>query len=444
MKIIAIESSCDETAAAVVEDGQRILSNVISSQVDIHARYGGVVPEVAARSHIEVIIPVIEQALRESDCKWNDIDVIAVTRGPGLIGSLLIGSLTARVLTDTLGKPLVGVNHIVAHAFASFLETSSSDKNSSPEAKPIFAKSDAIPGSNEARSESYHAVREARSEAADAVVRRLLDDHKPTANQPRMASLSSDQGSSEARREVYESVQRASTGATDAETNQDSRPSQPEFPMLALTVSGGHTALTLYQDDLSFEVLGETLDDAAGEAFDKVSKLLGLPYPGGPAISKAAEKGDPKAYKFPVAKLGRQSLDFSFSGLKTAVLRQVQQIAGVNPGDISHQKTYQLDDKTVADIAASFEHNVVSTLIQKTELAREKYQPASVVVGGGVAANKHLRTKMLEAVPEAIFVPPVLCTDNAAMIGALAYQMWRKKLVTKPEALIADSSLEVL
>lgn len=343
MKILSIESSCDETAAAVIEDGRRILSNVISSQVDIHAAFGGVVPEVAARSHIEVIIPVIEQALQEAGCGWDGIDAIATTRGPGLIGSLLIGSLTARVLADTYNKPLIGVNHIVAHAFGAF-----------------------------------------------------LTDHRPA------------------------------------------------FPMLALTVSGGHTALTLYQEDLSFEVLGETLDDAAGEAFDKVAKLLGLPYPGGPAISKAAENGSPTAYNFPIAKLGRQSLDFSFSGLKTAVLRQVQQITGVNPGEINRRKSYQLEQGIVSDIAASFEHNVVTTLINKTKLAVEKHQPASVVVGGGVAANKLLRAKMLEALPQAIFVPPVLCTDNAAMIGALAYQMWQKKLVTPPTALVADSSLEKL
>lgn len=390
MKILAIESSCDETAAAVIEDGRQILSNVISSQIDIHAAFGGVVPEIAARSHIEVIIPVIEQALLEASCGWEDIEAVATTRGPGLIGSLLIGSLTARVLADTYNIPLLGVNHIVAHAFAAFLQF---EKN------PL------------------------------------------SQNNQRRSSLNSDQGDDKARSEAHQSVRRTSTGVADTDMSQDSPPS---FPMLALTVSGGHTALTLYQEDLSFEILGETLDDAAGEAFDKVAKLLGLPYPGGPAISNAAEKGNPKAYKFPEARLGRQSLDFSFSGLKTAVLRQVQQIAGVNPGDLSRQKTYQLDEKTVSDIAASFQDNVVSTLVQKTQLAVEKYQPASVVVGGGVAANKHLRTKMLGSIPEAIFVPPVLCTDNAAMIGALAYKMHQKGLDTDPALLKADSSLEKL
>lgn len=341
MKILAIESSCDETAAAVIEDGTKIRSNVIASQIDIHAQYGGVVPEVAARSHIEVILPIIDQAIEEANSSWNDIDTIAVTRGPGLIGSLLIGAMTAKTLAKLKNKPLIGINHIVAHAFASFL--------------------------------------------------------------------------------------------TD---------SPPKSPFLALTVSGGHTALTLYQEDLSFEVVGETRDDAAGEAFDKVGKLLGLAYPGGPAISKAAEQGDPKTYKFPVANLGRDSLDFSFSGLKTAVLQQVHRLSGDKTKDL--RKTYQLEDQIVYDIAASFEAVVVEALVKNTVRAAEKHQPASVVVGGGVAANKLLRAKMLETIPEAIFVPPVLCTDNAAMIGALAYQMYQKGLVTPPATLAADSSLEVL
>lgn len=342
MKILAIESSCDETAAAVIEDGRNILSSVIASQIDLHAQFGGVVPEVAARSHIEVILPVIDEALDQAGCTWSDIDAIAVTRGPGLIGSLLIGVMTAKTLAKLKNKPLIGVNHIIAHAFAAFLT----------EQKPVF-------------------------------------------------------------------------------------------PILALTVSGGHSALTLYQEDLNFEVVGETRDDAAGEAFDKVGKLLDLPYPGGPAISRAAEKGDPHAYKFPIAKLG-DSLDFSFSGLKTAVLRQVQQIAGVNPADLSRPKTYQLDEQTVTDIAASFEYNVVKTLVDKTQRAAEQYQPASIVIGGGVAANKLLRQRLAEALPDAIFVPPVLCGDNAAMIGALAYKMYERGLVTTPDELVADSSLEQL
>jgi N6-L-threonylcarbamoyladenine synthase len=347
MKILAIETSCDETAAAVIESSRKysakILSNVINSQIEIHAQYGGVVPEVAARSHIEVIIPVIEKALCDAKCGWDDIDAIAVTKGPGLIGSLLIGVLTAKTLAVAKNKPLIGVNHIFAHGFAAFLTNT-----------PL------------------------------------------------------------------------------------------QFPFLALTVSGGHTTLSLYQADLSRKVLGETLDDAAGEAFDKVAKLLGLPYPGGPAIGKAAEKGDPDKYIFPVANLGRESLDFSFSGLKTAVLRQVQEITGVNPGAKDAQKTYTLDKQTVADIAASFQKAVVTALVKNTVAANARYQPKSIVVGGGVACNTSLRLRLSESLPKAIFVPPVLCTDNAAMIGSLALQMANNGMFTPPNDLIADSSLETI
>ncbi len=342
MKILAIESSCDETAVAIIEDGRRILCNIIASQIDIHAKFGGVVPEVAARSHIEVIIPIVEQAFAEADLGWDDIDTIAVTRGPGLIGSLLIGTLSAQVLATIKDKPLIAVNHIIAHAFAANL--------------------------------------------------------------------------------------------TDT---------PPDFPMLALTVSGGHTALTLYQEDLSAEIVGETQDDAAGEAYDKVAKLLGLPYPGGPAIDKIAQTGNELAYRLPHAKL-KNPLDFSFSGLKTAVLRQVQQITGVNPGDLSIPKVYQLDASVQADIAASFQKTVVDTLVQKTVLAVTKYQPKSIVVGGGVGANSQLRAEMSQALPQTIFVPPVLCTDNASMIGALAYQMYQRGFVTPPLSLRADSSLEAI
>lgn len=345
MRILAIESSCDETAAAVVESTShakaKLLSNVIASQVEIHAQYGGVVPEVAARSHIEVIIPVIEQALKEAHSNWEYIDAIAVTRGPGLIGSLIIGVMTAKTLAISKNKPLIGVNHIWAHAFAAFL--------------------------------------------------------------------------------------------TD---------NQPSFPFLALTVSGGHTTLSLYEQILSRKIIGETLDDAAGEAFDKVAKLLGLPYPGGPAISAAAENGNEDAYKFPTANLSKDSFDFSFSGLKTAVLRQVLEITGVNPGAIDTQKSHHLDEQTVNDLAASFQKAAVNALIKQTHKAYLQFQPKSVVVGGGVACNSYLRAKLTEAIPEAIFVPPVLCTDNAAMIGVLALQMAENSLFIKPQELSADSSLE--
>lgn len=343
MKILAIESSCDETAAAVIQDGREVLSNIIASQAEIHARYGGVVPEVAARSHIEVIIPVIEEALSKSDCSWGDIDAIAVTNGPGLIGSLLIGVMTARTLAITKNKPLIGINHIWAHAFASFLTDYS-----------------------------------------------------------------------------------------------------PNFPFMALTVSGGHTTLSLYDKGLNRKLLGETLDDAAGEAFDKVAKLLGLGYPGGPAISEAAKHGDAEAYKFPIAKLGKDSLDFSFSGLKTSVLRQIQAITGQNPGIIDGKKSYKLDSQIISDIAASFQKAVVDALVMQTHKAYLRYKPTALVVGGGVACNELLRQHMTNVIPEAVFVPPILCTDNAAMIGALAQQKLNKGLMTDPYSLKVDSSLEAI
>lgn len=391
MIILAIESSCDETACAIVRDGRDVLANIISSQIDIHAQYGGVVPEVAARSHIEVIIPVIEQALDEAKLSWDEIDAIATTRGPGLIGSLLIGTLTARTIALVKHKPLIGVNHIIAHAFAAFLDFEKPQDDTNR---------DEVRGDEEPHSETHSVVRRASSDDGNDVVR--------------------------------------SDGGVD-------------FPILALTVSGGHSALTMYSDKLERTLIGETRDDAAGEAFDKVAKLLGLPYPGGPAIDKAAQDGDDNKYKFPIARLSSErgvnnndSYDFSFSGLKTAVLRQVQEISGYNPGDLSLPKTYKLDDQVVSDIAASFQKAVVGALVRNTVRAAEEFQPASIVVGGGVACNKKLRSELTIKLPNAIFVPPVLCTDNAAMIGALAYRMAGQDTYSSPESLVVDSSLEEL
>lgn len=342
MLILGIETSCDETSVAIVEDGQHILCNLIASQIDIHTQYGGVVPEMAAREHIAAIIPLIQQALAEAKVTMTQIDAIAVTRGPGLIGSLFVGVLTAKTLAEVFNKPLIGVNHIIAHAFGAFL--------------------------------------------------------------------------------------------TDT---------PPSFPLLALTVSGGHTALTLYQQDLSFEVVGQTQDDAAGEAFDKVGRLLGLPYPGGPAISATANDGDDQAYSFPIARM-QNPLDFSFSGLKTAVLRQVQAITGVNPGNLELKQHYSLDEQTRADLAASFERVAVTSLIRATVAAADKFQPASIVIGGGVAANARLRRELKAALPGAIFTPPALCGDNAAMIAALAFKMRQNGVIDSPIPLMANSSLETL
>ena len=331
MKILGIESSCDETAASVVEDGRILLSNVINSQIDIHALYGGVVPEVAARSHIEVINPVINQALSDAHLTWDDIDAIAVTYAPGLIGSLLVGTLAARTLAVLKDKPLYPIHHVEAHVYANFLNEKA-----------------------------------------------------------------------------------------------------PEFPMLALIVSGGHSQLVLFKDHGDYELLGQTQDDAVGEAFDKVAKIIGLPYPGGPSIAAAALEGDPLAYRLPKAKLDG-AYDFSFSGLKTAVLRAVQREVGVDFTFPSHELAARLNDVQRANFAASFQHIAIETLVDKTQKAFEQYQPKSVVIAGGVAANQELRRQLSERLPLHIaYAPMNLCTDNAAMVATLGYYYAKKNQPTNP------------
>lgn len=331
MKILGIESSCDETAAAVVEDGRRLLSNVVHSQIDIHAEYGGVIPEIAARSHIEVINPVIRRALNEADCNWDDIDAIAVTYAPGLVGSLLVGTLAARTLALLHDKPLYKIHHVEAHVYANFLTDSQTNT--------VFA----MPAT------------------------------------------------------------------------------QPKFPMLALIVSGGHTQLVLFRDHGDYQLLGQTQDDAVGEAFDKVAKILGLPYPGGPSITAAAAHGDAKKYDFPKAKL-QSPYDFSFSGLKTAVLRRVQHEVGKDYTFPSNGLAALLNTSERNDFAASFQRIAIETLVDKTEKAFQKYNSASVVIAGGVAANAELRRQLAERLPLSIdYASPALCTDNAAMVATLAY-----------------------
>lgn len=331
MIILGIESSCDETAAAVVEDGRRILSNVVNSQIDIHAIYGGVVPEVAARSHIEVINPVIRQAMQEADVTWDDIDAIAVANAPGLVGSLLVGVLAARTLAELHDKPLYPVHHVEGHIYANFLIEQSADSSLS---LPV---------------------------------------------------------------------------------------TQPQFPMLALAVSGLHSQLVLFQGHGDYRLLGETLDDAVGEAFDKVARMLGLPYPGGPAIAEAALRGDPLKYTLPKAKL-KGAYDFSFSGLKTAVLRAIQREVGVDHTFPSRELPARLNDVQRADFAASFQHVAVQTLVDATVKAVREYTPASVVIAGGAAANQELRRQLSSRLPHPIdYAPMSLCTDNAAMIAALGY-----------------------
>lgn len=361
MKILGIETSCDETAASVVEDGRLLLSNVVASSVDLHVAYGGVVPEIAARSHLESIMPVIEKALndalvpshqslitsgkKQKDWRlttgdwrlqfdpWDQIDAIAVTQGPGLPGSLLIGVMAARTLAITKQKPLYAIDHVHAHVYAIFLTEVSS-------------------------------------------------------------SLS---------------------------TNYDLPAAAPKFPILALIVSGGHTQLVLFKDHFKYHVLGQTTDDAVGEAFDKVAKLLGLPYPGGPSIAKAAKHGNPRAIKLPRAKM-QNKYDFSFSGLKTAVLRASQALVGKDYTLPSHQLADLLSETQKNDIAASFQRTALETLIAPVKLALEEFRPATVVVAGGVSANLELRRLLSKTLDtEVIYTDIKLCTDNAAMIAALGF-----------------------
>ncbi|OYX53316.1 tRNA (adenosine(37)-N6)-threonylcarbamoyltransferase complex transferase subunit TsaD [Candidatus Saccharibacteria bacterium 32-50-13] len=353
MKVLGIESSCDETAAAVVEDGKRLLSNVVHSQIDIHAEYGGVVPEVAARSHIEMINPVINKALDDAGCTWDDIDAIAVTYAPGLIGSLLVGTLAARTLAVLHGKPLYPIHHVEAHVYANFIT-----EQQSP-----------------------------------------LDLTLPS--------------------------------------------KQPTFPMLALIVSGGHSQLVLFRDHGDYELLGQTGDDAVGEAFDKVAKILGLPYPGGPSIAKAALEGDAYKYQLPKARV-QGSYDFSFSGLKTAVLRAVQREVGVDFTYPSHQLPELVSERQRVDFAASFQRIAIETLVDKAEKAFQDFHPASVVIAGGVAANQELRRQLSERLPITIeYAPMQLCTDNAAMIGALGYYAARHSAPTPPQDLEVIPSLSM-
>lgn len=353
MRILGIESSCDETAAAIVEDGYRLLSNVVNSQIDIHAVYGGVVPEVAARSHIEVINPVINQALSDAKLTWDDIDAVAVTYAPGLIGSLLVGTLAARTLATLKNKPLYPIHHVEAHVYANFI-TDQGD---------------------------------------------VTDLPLPT--------------------------------------------KQPTFPMLALIVSGGHSQLVLFRNHGDFELLGQTQDDAVGEAFDKVAKILGLPYPGGPSITHAALSGDPYAYQLPKAKM-QGAYDFSFSGLKTAVLRAVQKEVGVDTTFPSRELAGRLNDAQKANFAASFQRVAIETLVDKAEAAFKDHSPASVVIAGGVAANQELRRQLSDRLPlEIEYAPMSLCTDNAAMIGTLGYYYAQKNQPTLPSDMDVIPSLSM-
>jgi len=318
--ILAIESSCDETAAAVIDRDLNALSNVVASQTDLHERFGGVVPEIASRAHVQKILPIIDEALKQANAKLSDLTAIAVVTEPGLVGSLLVGLTAAKTLAWSMNLPLIAVNHIEAHIYAC-----------------------------------------------------------------RMA----------AGRDI--------------------------FPAVGLVVSGGHSNLYTCQSALDFELLGSTIDDAAGEAFDKVAQLLNLGFPGGPAVERAAKKGDPKAVRFPRTFLKDKRLDFSFSGLKTAVLYE----ARGNPG--SHRPVPELTEQRVYDLAASFQEAAVDVLVGKSEQALTETGTNVLCVGGGVAANGRLREQLSEMSnrtgAEVIIAPMEFCTDNAAMAG-IAWELY--------------------
>jgi N6-L-threonylcarbamoyladenine synthase len=337
--VLGIETSCDETAAALIADGHEIRSSVVASQIDLHRQYGGVFPEMASRQHVIAIVPVIEQAMREAGAVWQDLDAVAVTYGPGLSGSLLVGVNVAKGLAYSRGLPLIGVNHLEAHIATNWLD-----------------------------------------------------------------------------------VARVGTSAGEGV------PAELAFPLLCLIVSGGHTELILMSDYGQYQRLGGTIDDAAGEAFDKAARMFGLEYPGGPAIQRAAQGGSVTAYDFPRARLDRP-YDFSFSGLKTAVLREVQRYepylqrpADKVPGAEGAEQGSAIPDHVVSNMAASFQAAVVDVLVDKAAQAADAFGVRGVLMGGGVAANRRLRQRIKSALGVPLHMPPVgLATDNATGVGVVGY-----------------------
>lgn len=320
MLVLGIESTCDETACAIVRSGQEILANMVSSQVDMHAEYGGVVPELACRRHVDILIPIVQQALLAANVSLNDIDLIAVAKGPGLIGALLIGLNAAKTLALALNKPFVGVNHIEAHLYASLM----------------------------------------------------------------------------------------------------SQQTDIEFPCLGAVLSGGHTSLVLMHGIGNYQLISQTVDDAIGEAFDKVAKILDLPYPGGPQIENLATQGNPFLYPFKPGKVKGSPLDFSFSGLKTAVLYTVKGQNLKNPTPLS--------TTAKCDISASFQHTAFSDVINKTVNAAQMHQCNTLILGGGVSNNQKLRQMFSEAAPslKILWPNPGLSLDNAAMIAGLGYHCYQR------------------
>lgn len=320
MLVLGIESTCDETACSIVRDGKEILSNVISSQIDLHRQFGGVVPELACRLHVEALLPVLEQALDEAKISLEQIDLIAVAHGPGLVGALLIGVNAAKSLSLALQKPFVGVNHIEAHLYGALM----------------------------------------------------------------------------------------------------GQEQWPQFPTLGIVLSGGHTSLVIMHEVGKYEVVSQTVDDAIGEAFDKVAKLLGLPYPGGPEVEKLAHDGDSTAYPFKPGRVKKSPLDFSFSGLKTAVLYSIKGQDGNDPTDLSES------DK--ANICASFQETAFGDVVNKAVKAAKEYGCNALVFGGGVTNNKRLKEMFAEKAGglQSIWPPPGLSLDNAAMIAGLGYHNFKR------------------
>ncbi|HSX36086.1 MAG TPA: tRNA (adenosine(37)-N6)-threonylcarbamoyltransferase complex transferase subunit TsaD [Patescibacteria group bacterium] len=328
MIVLGIESSCDETAVGIVRDGQEMLANMVTSSADLHTPYGGVVPEIAARSHIEAIVPVIESALDQAKLDWDNIDAIAVTQGAGLNGSLLIGVMAARTLAITKKKPLYAINHVEGHLYANFITSTSLPGYQLPDAQPVF-------------------------------------------------------------------------------------------PMLGVIVSGNHSQLVVFRGHFDYTLLGQTQDDAIGEAFDKVAKILGLPYPGGINVSRLAETGDDRAFQFPKAHM-QNPYDFSFSGVKTAVLRQAQEVVGKDYSLPSIELPHLLNDEQKRNLAASFQRVACETIVDKVVQAFKEFHPTSVIIGGGVAANSELRRQLGDALPIPVACPDLkLCGDNGAMIATL-------------------------
>jgi N6-L-threonylcarbamoyladenine synthase len=326
-RILGIETSCDETAIALVRDGSEIEANVIASQTDLHARYGGVMPEQASRAHLRAILPTLDEALAVAHADWSCIDAIAVTHGPGLAGALLVGVNVAKGLAFARRKPLLGINHLEGHVYANWLRA-------------------------------------------------------------------------------------ASAG-------------EPSFPLVGLIVSGGHTDLVLAEDHGAYRRLGRTRDDAAGEAFDKVARMLGLGFPGGPAIEREALRGDPSRFRFPRAWLEPEAWDVSFSGLKTAVLHTVRDLLGRDPEGLSAEERRAA--LPIADLAASFQAAVVDVLATRAVRATETFGARRLALGGGVAANRTLLRTISERTDrEVLCPPPALCTDNGAMIAAAAYFHFKK------------------